>query len=46
MIPQLQRRMERLELRLKLMEDEQKHGIDITKFYAGQKAIPLDEIDE
>lgn len=43
MIPQLQRRMERLELRLKLMEDEQKHGIDITKFYAGQKAIPLDD---
>jgi len=35
--------LERLELRLKLMEDEQKHGIDITKFYSGQKVIPLDD---
>ena len=33
-IPQLSRRIERLETRLKLMEDEQRDGsIDITKFY-------------
>jgi hypothetical protein len=33
-IPQLQRRLERLEARLKLMEEEQKHqGIDLSKFY-------------
>jgi hypothetical protein len=33
-LPALARRMERLEARLKLMEEEQKGGIDITKFYA------------
>lgn len=38
MIPALMRRMERLETRLKLMEEEQKGGIDITKFY--NKAQP------
>lgn len=43
MIPQLQRRMERLELRIKLMEDEQRHGIDITKFYGGRGSVPLDD---
>ncbi|MEM1068510.1 MAG: hypothetical protein AAGI63_06425, partial [Planctomycetota bacterium] len=32
-IPQLMRRMERLELRIKIMEDERRAGIDITKFY-------------
>lgn len=32
-IPQLLRRMERLETRLKLMEDENKGGIDLTQFY-------------
>lgn len=35
LIPQLMRRVERLETRLKLMEDEQREGIDITKFYGG-----------
>jgi len=35
MVPQLSRRIERLESRLKLMEEEQKGGIDITKFYGG-----------
>ncbi|MFZ4080650.1 MAG: hypothetical protein ACOYKN_05445 [Pirellula sp.] len=38
MIPQMQRRIERLEARLKLMEQEQRQGIDITKFYG--KSIP------
>ncbi len=33
-IPQLMRRMERLESRIKLMEEERRAGIDITKFYA------------
>ncbi len=34
LIPQLSRRIERLEARLKLLEEEQKGGIDITKFYS------------
>lgn len=33
LVPQLQRRMENLESRLKLLEEEQRGGIDITKFY-------------
>ena len=33
LIPQLLRRMERLELRLKLVEEEEKGGIDLSKFY-------------
>ena len=33
LVPQLARRMERLELRVKLLEEEQRGGIDITKFY-------------
>ena len=33
LIPQLMRRVERLEARLKLMEEEQREGIDISKFY-------------
>ena len=34
LIPQLARRLERLEIRLKLMEEEQRHeAIDLTKFY-------------
>ncbi len=35
-VPQLQRRMERLESRIRLLEEEQKGGIDITKFYDGK----------
>ncbi len=33
LIPQLSRRIERLESRLKIVEDEQKGGVDITQFY-------------
>ena len=33
MLPQLLRRMERLETRIKLMEEEQRGGIDLVKFY-------------
>lgn len=32
-LPQVLRRLERIETRLKLLEEEQKGGIDITKFY-------------
>lgn len=33
LVPQLQRRIERLEMRLKLMEEEQRGQLDITKYY-------------
>jgi len=48
MIPQLHRRMERLEARLKLMEEEQRQGIDITKFYGKgmPPSIDLDDLAE
>ena len=36
LIPQLLRRLERMEVRLKLMEEEKQGGIDITKFYGGK----------
>ena len=42
MIPQMHRRLERLEMRLKFMEDEQRQGIDITKFYTGPTKPPID----
>jgi hypothetical protein len=37
-LPTVLRRMERLETRLKLIEEEQRGGIDITKFYEGPKS--------
>jgi len=39
-VDQLMRRTERLETRIKLLEDEQKGGIDITKFYGTPGAPP------
>ena len=33
MIPQLSRRIERLEQRLKLLEEESQGGIDLTRFF-------------
>lgn len=45
LIPQLQRRMERLETRMKLMEEEQRQGIDITKFY-GKGIPPVVDLDD
>lgn len=36
-IPLMVRRMERLEQRIKLLEEEQLGGIDITKFYTGSR---------
>ncbi len=44
LIPQLQRRMERLETRMKLFEEEQRGGIDITKFYGGQGPAAPDDL--
>lgn len=43
LIPQMQRRIERLESRIKFMEDEQRQGIDITKLYVNPKQVPLDD---
>ena len=40
LVPQLLRRMERLESRIKLFEEEQRGGIDITKFYQGSRIPP------
>jgi hypothetical protein len=45
LLPQLARRLERMEHRLKLMEEEQQAGsIDITRFYQGPppKGVPLE----
>lgn len=33
LLPQLARRIEQLETRIKIMEDEQRGGLDLTKFY-------------
>jgi len=42
LIPQLMRRVERIETRIKLVEEEQRGGIDITRFYGKQN----DETDD
>lgn len=39
-IPQLMRRMERLESRVKLMEEERRASLDITKFYKKPDELP------
>ena len=39
MIPLLLRRVERLESRLKLVEEELKGGIDLTRFYASPECV-------
>ncbi len=44
-LPLLLRRVERLETRLKLLEEEQKGGIDLTKFF-GQQPLPGDDEQE
>jgi hypothetical protein len=44
LVPQLQRRMERLESRIKLLEEEQRGGIDITKFYGGKLPPAPDDL--
>lgn len=46
LVPQLQRRIENLESRLKIIEEEQRGGLDITKFYGtGKVPKPLEEIE-
>jgi hypothetical protein len=40
-IPLLLRRLERLEMRIKLLEEESREGIDITKFYAQDGKPPV-----
>ena len=42
LVPQMQRRLERLELRIKLIEEEQRQGIDLTKFYTGPQGPQID----
>lgn len=47
LLPQMMRRMERLEARIKLLEDENRGGIDLTKFYASDdKPPPFDFGDD
>lgn len=41
LIPSLLRRMERLEQRLKLLEEESKGGIDLSRFMPGSGAAPV-----
>ena len=42
-LPNLLRRVERLETRLKLLEEEQKGGIDLSKFYGRQIVDPQED---
>ena len=43
LLPQMMRRLERMEMRMKLLEQENRQGIDITKFYQqDQPAVPLE----
>lgn len=44
-IPQLMRRMERLESRIKLMEEERRASLDLTKFYTKPNDVPPVDID-
>jgi hypothetical protein len=39
-LPLVLRRLERIEARLKIMEEEQRGGLDITKFYGEQPKFP------
>jgi len=43
LVPLLNLQVQRLEARIKLLEDEARGGIDITKFY-GKTAVPLPDI--
>ncbi|MHC2070502.1 hypothetical protein ACYFX5_23770 [Bremerella sp. T1] len=46
LIPQMMRRMERLEARIKLLEEENRGGIDLSKFYEKEKgSSTLDDLD-
>jgi hypothetical protein len=41
-LPQLARRLEQFETRLKIIEEEQRGGLDLTKFYERPEATPSD----
>ncbi|MBW3597294.1 MAG: hypothetical protein KY475_08470 [Planctomycetes bacterium] len=43
LVPQLARRIERLETRIKLLEDEQKGGFDLTQFYEKHRPPTAEE---
>lgn len=45
LIPQLMRRIERLETRVKLLEDDQKGGFDLTQFYEQNKRMNEEKQD-
>jgi len=45
-LPQLARRLEKLEARLKLVEEEQKGGIDLSEFYVGERPQMRPKPDE
>jgi hypothetical protein len=45
LLPQLARRLEQMEMRLKLVEEEQRGGIDLTKFYARPEGIEPHDSD-
>lgn len=42
LLPQVMRRMERLETRMKLLEEDQRGGFDLSKFYGGKSPISFD----
>jgi hypothetical protein len=42
LVPQLMRRIERLETRIKMLEEDQKGGFDLSQFYENQKRTKLD----
>lgn len=46
LLPQLQRRLEKLESRMKLLEEEQKGGIDITSYYVDPRRPNVEETPE
>jgi hypothetical protein len=46
LLGQLARRLERLEVRFKLLEEEQRGGIDLTKFYEGRLPFSDKLVDE
>ncbi len=46
LLPQLIRRMERLEQRIKLLEEEQRGGIDLSRFMPGTRSGNLPDFDE
>lgn len=44
LVPQMERRIERLEVRLKVLEQESRGGLDITKLYKGPNDLLSDDL--